>query len=298
LFTFIPFDPSSSDVIVAAAVEKVRTGTFQLLEDTYFQTKSASPTSPTGPAIQLYLALAYSVDAMFIHPTCDQDDVRDALGAYETALFAEPPSGSTSVSAKTIDPLYFLAHVRLATLASNDAVATFLIDHFHSKFPTLATPVADGGWCNDAEVKLMTAPTQQAVVRSASQDGSETSTSAASSLEAIWEETKQTGGLTEDQIKPMDELFELTGLKEVKAVALKIYRGVLADKKLVEDDKADAVGERVLNFSFLGNPGTGKSTVGRLFSELLEASGARVRGYLLCSASLWLENVMVSNRTY
>jgi hypothetical protein len=284
-FAFVPFDPSSSssssDRGAVAAIEKVRTSTFNVLEDTYFDANSASP---TGLVNQLYLALAYIDDANGEHPACGQDDVRDALEAYEAGLFAEPPAVSTSASAKMIDPLYFLAHARLAKLASNDAAALFLLSHFHSKFQGLAKSVADGGWCNDAEMALLAVPKSHPTVQSSSWDGgggasegSETSAFAPGSLEAIWEETKKIGELTEDQIKPMDELFELTGLKEVKAVALKIYRGVLADRKLIEDGKTDAVGERVLNFSFLGNPGTGKSTVGRLFSELLEASGARVR---------------------
>lgn len=82
-------------------------------------------------------------------------------------------------------------------------------------------------------------------------------------------------GLTQEQQKPMEELLELVGLESVKRKALEIYSSVLAKKKMKENNYAKAVVDRTLNFAFMGNPGTGKTTVALLFAGLLEQAGAR-----------------------
>ena len=76
-----------------------------------------------------------------------------------------------------------------------------------------------------------------------------------------------------------------------KEIALKIYRGVLADDKRRKQGHQVEACDRVLNFSFLGNPGTGKSTVGRRFAELLEAAGARAGQRLPPFSSMRFERV-------
>ena len=66
----------------------------------------------------------------------------------------------------------------------------------------------------------------------------------------------------------------LTGLEAVKEAAISIYTSVLADAKLAAmSNKQNR--KRVLNFAFVGNPGTGKSTVARIFARVLEAAGVR-----------------------
>ena len=72
----------------------------------------------------------------------------------------------------------------------------------------------------------------------------------------------------------MEELLQLTGLDEVKQLAIEIYAGVLSDNNLSKHYK-ECVVPTVLNFAFIGNPGTGKSSVAQIFASLLEQSGAR-----------------------
>lgn len=56
---------------------------------------------------------------------------------------------------------------------------------------------------------------------------------------------------------------------------MKIYASALADKKLRDKNFATSAKSQTLNFTFAGNPGTGKTTVARIFGQLLEQAGAR-----------------------
>eukprot|EP00698_Gefionella_okellyi_P004376 TRINITY_DN14046_c0_g1_i1.p1 TRINITY_DN14046_c0_g1~~TRINITY_DN14046_c0_g1_i1.p1 ORF type:complete len:1528 (+),score=457.91 TRINITY_DN14046_c0_g1_i1:247-4584(+) len=70
----------------------------------------------------------------------------------------------------------------------------------------------------------------------------------------------------------MAKLFDLTGLETVKLEALQIYISLQA--RMAQGKKyTDA-----LNFAFVGNPGTGKTEIAKLFAALLHATGARPAG--------------------
>jgi hypothetical protein len=81
--------------------------------------------------------------------------------------------------------------------------------------------------------------------------------------------------LSKKQLAPLEKLMKLVGLKDVKRVAMQFYTDALADESLKTSGYKESVAPRVLNFLFLGNPGTGKTITGELFGELLEQSGAR-----------------------
>ncbi|CAJ1356275.1 unnamed protein product, partial [Effrenium voratum] len=98
----------------------------------------------------------------------------------------------------------------------------------------------------------------------------ETAAVAGTEAAAVWEEMKETKGCSSEA---MDELMALTGLKRVKDTAVALYKSALQFQRMSpEARKANAM---ALNYCFLGNPGTGKTTVARLFAAVLHDSGLR-----------------------
>ena len=79
----------------------------------------------------------------------------------------------------------------------------------------------------------------------------------------------------EGKVAPLRELDSMVGLEKVKVVARSLYVDAMTDSLLKSKGHGHSIVPRSLNFAFLGNPGTGKTTVARIFSRLLEASGTR-----------------------
>lgn len=253
--------PPGSELVVFTSTSKfgnksvndLRCGEYSVMTDQYFE-------QAEDPDALLYTTIAYCSATPDV---CIVDDALVPLQTFELELFeraAEEDAGGL-----TVDPLFFLAHARVARLRNENALAAAMLENFRLAAPLLAKSVEEDGWLTKAdEIEAQDGKYAKRVLQA---------TKAESGLAAKWEKLKY--GLNSQQMKPMDELMALTGLERVKEIALKIYSSVLAKQKLKENGRVVAVAKPTLNFAFMGNPGTGKSTVARIFADLLKQAGAR-----------------------
>lgn len=76
--------------------------------------------------------------------------------------------------------------------------------------------------------------------------------------------------------EPMDKLMDMTGLRSVKVKVLELFH--MTKKDLDRPKNSRISSKSAMNFMFLGNPGSGKTTVGRLLGEILASIGLRESG--------------------
>jgi hypothetical protein len=177
------------------------------------------------------------------------------LHEYETELVAAAAAGTAQ-----LDPLYFFIRFKLWTshngkmssYAKHDRLAAYDALSAFRCYPSIAEKWLDPDECFDEEVRQSGIETDDPLPDILDDDYSDLFPPLGpDDPETLWEKAKAEYGMVSPA---MDALMQLTGLKAVKHKAKDVCLTVLLDPP------KDLQTGTSCNFTFIGNPGTGKST--------------------------------------